>query len=77
MIYPFKNKGKMYYLRLTPIEETFDNYFIGEIDLLNQLAEKHFPSVRIYKAKENRDFQKIETPFGSFYMVAFEGVVGD
>lgn len=74
MIYPFKNNHQVFFIRLTPIDEVKERYFLGEIDLLNKLSD--YNACRIYQTKDGQDYKVINTKWGKYYLVAFERVDG-
>ena len=75
-VYVFKNNDKTYFLRFAPEEETSKEKLLSELDFLKYLRSNNFPAVEIVLSKQGKELEVINTPFGTYYAVAFNKVSG-
>lgn len=75
-IYPFDKNGRLCFLRLAPMEEKVENNVCGEIEFLEYLEKRKYPSMRAIKAKSGETLLILKTPWGEYYASAFECVSG-
>lgn len=74
-LYPFKNNGRLQYLRFSPVKEK--PYGLeGEIEFLTYLKSEGYPVVELISSKNNHMIEEISTPWGDYYAVAFQGIQG-
>lgn len=75
-IYPFKQKGKLCFLRLAPTEEKRLENIVAELDYLKYLQERSYPSLQAIPTRDGEYVKEIETQWGAYYASAFYGVSG-
>ena len=78
-IYPFreKSKGKVCFLRVSPVEEKSYADVQSEIHLIEWLIEQNFPAMKPYPMKEGSLSKQIKTQWGTVNVSCFEAVFGE
>lgn len=73
-IYPFKNNGKLYFLRFVPDAEK-DYFAISqELNFITILSNNGFNVPKIIESKFGNIIETKQTPWGIFHAVVFESV---
>lgn len=75
-IYPFHYKGKVYFLRIAPIEEKRKENIYGELEFIQYLRERSFNALRPVPSKDGEYIRKENTEWGEYYATVFERVKG-
>lgn len=75
-IYPFEYEGKRRFLRFAPCVEKDKSNILGELDFIRYLKQRGYPVLRTVPSKNNRELLEVNTPWGEYYAVVFEGVAG-
>ncbi|MBU5439206.1 phosphotransferase [Tissierella sp. MSJ-40] len=76
-VYPFQYNGQTRILRFSPVEEKDKNNLIGELDFIRYLRLKEYPALKTVVSKNNKEFMEISTPWGNYFAVVFERVLGN
>lgn len=75
-MYPFERYEKRCFLRLAPMEEKQENNLRGELEFLQYLQSKGYPSMVPVASKEGEFLLQLDTRWGKYYAGVFEGVPG-
>lgn len=75
-MYPFEKYGKRCFLRLAPVEEKLEQNLRGELEFLQYLHSKGYPSMVPVTSKEGEVLLQLDTRWGKYYASVFEGVPG-
>lgn len=75
-MYPFECGGKRCFLRLAPIEEKQERNLRGELEFLQYLHSKGYPSMKPVPSGEGELLLLLDTKWGRYYASVFEGVPG-
>lgn len=75
-VYPFPQKGKCCFLRLSPVEEKLESNLSGELEFLEYLKNEGYPAMRVIPSKSGETLLRLDTRWGGYYASAFEGVAG-
>jgi len=75
-VYPFDREGRLCFLRLSPAAEKAERELAGEIDFLQYLNRCGYPAMRPIPAEDGRLLLTLDTPWGTWFASAFEGVPG-
>jgi len=75
-VYPFDRAGRLCFLRLSPAAEKAERELAGEIDFLQYLNRCGYPAMRPIPAEDGRLLLTLDTPWGTWFASAFEGVPG-
>lgn len=75
-IYPYRSKGEVRYLRLTPVEEKLQKNLTGEMEFIQYLMENKYPALEPIKSKSGESFLQLDTPWGNYFASSFRGVKG-
>lgn len=75
-IYPYRNHGKVCFLRLAPIEEKLEKNVLGEMEYINYLVANGYNACKPIKTKDGSYCLKIKSKWGEFFATSFEEVDG-
>ena len=75
--YPFYCNGEVELLRFAPVSEKSEESLAAEIEFLRYLDLHGYPALRIIPSRNQRDFEKVETPLGQYFACVFARVSGD
>ncbi len=75
-IYPFCHNGQVCFLRLAPIDEKIEKNILGELELIEFLAQHDYPALRPIKTLLGENVLKLDTKWGKYYACAFQKVSG-
>lgn len=75
-VYWCKNKGETFFLRFTPAEEKNKEQILAELEFLSYLRNNEYPAVVTILSKANNELEVVDTPWGTFYAVAFKKASG-
>lgn len=75
-IYPFRQNGKVCFLRLAPLDEKMEKNVLGEMEFINYLLECGYPALKPVRTKTGEICLKLDTEWGQFYATAFSRVDG-
>ncbi len=75
-VYPFKNEDKIRFLRFSPCVEKNRNNILGELDFIRYLKLKEYPVLCTVPSKSNQELLELSTPWGDYFAVVFERVLG-
>lgn len=73
-IYPFKNKGKLQFLRISPDEEKNVEGIEGEVAILTTLRSKGYFVPKLIESKNSKLIETKCTPWGNYHSIVLEGV---
>lgn len=76
VIYWCKNQGDTFFLRFTPIDEKNKEDILAELEFLSYLRDKGYAVVETILSKAGKELETVNTPWGSFYAVAFKKACG-
>ena len=78
-IYPFyaDNKGKVCFLRLSPIAEKAPSEVESELHFITWLLERGFPIMKPYPMKDGKLYDVLPTQWGTYNVSCFEKVSGE
>lgn len=76
-VYPFKNRGNMNFLRISPVEEKAADSILAELKFIDYLRSKDYPAVERVKTRNDRELITADTPWGEYIAVVFKGVKGE
>ncbi|MBK1812217.1 phosphotransferase [Clostridium sp. YIM B02505] len=71
-VYWCRNQGETFFLRFTPTEEKPKEKILAELEFLSYLRNNAYPVVETILSKAGNELEEINTPWGSFYAVAFK-----
>lgn len=75
-VYPFKQNGKVCFLRLAPTQEKQKNNIFGEMEFISYLSEHDYPGNVPIKSVTGETCIKLMTSWGEYYATAFESAKG-
>lgn len=75
-VYWCKNQGETFFLRFTPAGEKSKEKILAELEFLNYLRENAYPAVDTILSKAGNELEVVDTPWGTFYAVAFKKASG-
>ena len=75
-VYPFKNNGKIRFLRFSPCVEKDKNNILGELDFIRYLKLKGYPALCAVPSKNEQELLEVRTPWGDYFAVVFDRVPG-
>lgn len=75
-IYPFSNQEKVYFLRITPIDEKSEKAILAELEFLHYLRDNKYTSIQAQPSKNGRELEIVNTPWGQYYAAVFPRVRG-
>ena len=75
-VYCCKNQGSPFFLRFTPAEEKHKEKILAELEFLSYLRSNGYPAVETILSKAGNELEVVDTPWGTFYAVAFKKVSG-
>ena len=75
-VYWCKNQGNTFFLRFSPAEEKSKESILAELDFLRFLRNSGYPAVDTILSKAGNELEVINTPWGTYYAVAFKEVPG-
>lgn len=75
-IYPFRQGGRLCFLRLAPKEEKLAGNLAGEYEFLRYLNHHHYPALEPIPTRSGEEYLLLDTPWGAYYAGAFYGVAG-
>lgn len=73
-IYPFKYKGKLQFLRMTPASEKDRSSISTEVDILSKLESYEYAVPKVIKSKDENFIETKDTPWGIYHALVLEGV---
>lgn len=73
-IYPFKNQGRVYFLRFVPKSEKNVATINQELEFIKKLSENGFNVPKVIESKLGNTIETKNTPWGTYHAVVFEGV---
>lgn len=76
-IYPFKHNGQLQFLRFSPAEEKSYKALEGEVQLLKHLLKNDVEVPELIPSIDGHLIESINTPWGQYYAVVFQGIVSD
>lgn len=75
-IYPFSNQGKVYFLRISPIDEKSEKNMLAELEFLGYLRDNNYAATQAKPSKNGRELEIVNTPWGWYYAAVFPRVRG-
>ena len=75
-VYWCKNEGETFFLRFAPAEEKIKEKILAELEFLSYLRGNGYPAVDTILSKAGNELEVVDTPWGTFYAVAFKKVLG-
>lgn len=75
-VYWCKNQGETFFLRFAPAEEKSKEKILAELEFLSYLRGNGYPAVDTILSKAGNELEVVDTPWGTFYAVAFKKVLG-
>ncbi len=75
-VYWCQNNGNTFFLRFVPAEEKSKDSILAELDFLRYLRNNGYPAVETILSKAGKELEVANTPFGTYYAVAFKKVPG-
>lgn len=75
-VYWCKNEGETFFLRFAPAEEKNKEKILAELEFLSYLRGNGYPAVDTILSKAGNELEVVDTPWGTFYAVAFKKVLG-
>ncbi|GAA0764915.1 phosphotransferase enzyme family protein [Clostridium subterminale] len=75
-VYCCKNQGNTFFLRFTPAEEKNQEKILAELEFLSYLRSNGYAAVETILSKAGNELEVVDTPWGTFYAVAFKKVSG-
>lgn len=75
-VYWCKNQGETFFLRFTPAEEKPKEKILAELEFLSYLRDNEYPAVGTILSKAGNELETVDTPWGTFYAVAFKKAEG-
>jgi Ser/Thr protein kinase RdoA (MazF antagonist) len=75
-VYPFEFKGERRYLRFSPVEERTEEVILAELEYIRYLRSWQYPAAGIISSIAGKDLERIQTPWGDYLAVVFQGVPG-
>ncbi|WP_346916449.1 phosphotransferase [Clostridium sp.] len=75
-VYCCKNQVNTFFLRFTPAEEKNQEKILAELEFLSYLRSNGYPAVETILSKAGNELEVVDTPWGTFYAVAFKKVSG-
>lgn len=75
-VYWCKNQGETFFLRFTPAEEKPKEKILSELEFLSYLRDNAYPAVDTILSKAGNELEVVDTPWGTFYAVAFKKASG-
>ncbi|MEW8995065.1 phosphotransferase enzyme family protein [Clostridium sp.] len=75
-VYYCKNQFNTFFLRFTPAEEKPKEKILAELEFLSYLRDNGYPALETILSKAGNELEVVDTPWGTFYAVAFKKVSG-
>lgn len=75
-VYWCKNQDETFFLRFTPTEEKPKGKILFELEFLSYLRDNAYPAVCTILSKAGNELEVVNTPWGTFYAVAFKKASG-
>ncbi|WP_426351111.1 phosphotransferase enzyme family protein [Alloiococcus sp. CFN-8] len=75
-VYWCKNQGTTFFLRFSPAEEKTKEGILAELEFLSYLRNNGYPAVETIPSKSGKELEVVNTPWGTFYAVAFKSAPG-
>ena len=75
-IYPFKQNGKVCFLRLAPVDEKREDALRGGLAFIEYLRANGFPAAGVIPADTGEPLLCLSTRWGEHYACVFEGAPG-
>jgi len=75
-VYWCKNQGETFFLRFIPAEEKSKEKILAELEFLSYLSDNGYPAVGTILSKAGNELESVDTPWGTFYAVAFKKASG-
>lgn len=75
-VYPFRQEGRLCFLRLAPAEEKSVEEIIGEVEVILWLRSQGFPAMEPVPMKNGKYVDIIESQWGRYIASCFYGVPG-
>lgn len=75
-MYPFNSQGKVYYLRIAPVDEKIENSIVAELEFLQYLKDNNYMAIQTKLSKNGKELEVVNTPWGKYYAVVFKRVNG-
>lgn len=75
-VYCCKNQLNTFFLRFTPTEEKPKEKILAELEFLSYLRDNGYPAVDTILSKAGNELEVVDTPWGTFYAVAFKKASG-
>ncbi|WP_346935921.1 phosphotransferase [Clostridium sp.] len=75
-VYCCKNQCNTFFLRFTPAEEKNKEKILAELEFLSYLRDNGYPAVETILSKAGNELEVVDTPWGTFYAVAFKKASG-
>ena len=75
-VYCCKHQFNTFFLRFTPAEEKPKEKILAELEFLSYLRENGYPAVDTILSKAGNEVEVVDTPWGTFYAVAFKKASG-
>jgi len=71
-----KNQGNTFFLRFAPCEEKSKKNILAELEFLRFLRNNGYSAVDTILSKSGNELEVVNTPWGTYYAVAFKEVSG-
>jgi len=75
-VYWCKNQGETFFLRFAPSEEKSKESILAELEFITYLRNNGFSAVDTIFSKNGNELEEVNTPWGTYYVVAFKKVCG-
>jgi Ser/Thr protein kinase RdoA (MazF antagonist) len=75
-IYSFPCEGNTQYLRFAPVSEKDERNILAELEFINYLESRGFPSLSTVLSKRTRELEITETLWGTYFVSVFKQVPG-
>ena len=76
-VYPYRCKGEMNFLRLSPACEKCESDLRGEIAHIHYLLKNNYNAMRPIPARNGEYLLTLHTPWGDWFAASFAGVPGE
>ena len=75
-VFRCKNQGNTFFLRFVAAEEKSKEKILAELEFLRYLRDSGYPAVGTILSKAGNELEVVNTPWGTYYAVAFKEVCG-
>lgn len=75
-VYWCRNQGETFFLRFASAEEKNKEQILAELEFLSYLRDNEYPAVDTILSKAGNELEVVDTPWGTFYAVAFKKAAG-